>query len=212
MVDLLLSHGVKIQPSNMLSRCVVCNGSIKPVQDKSQIQEIFRLHGAPEILNHEVRDVFQCRGCSQGYWWCDKPTSSASRVMNQATRLLELCIRGGVPIDEDLGVFESEINTIRNQISLESEKQEQQDERAAEEDPLFSEVSDFGIRRPSLSNGESTPSRGTENSVANESVPEVRYLLDNTLNHFCKKLRILGLDTELETEEEEMERTTNGRM
>jgi uncharacterized protein with PIN domain len=204
MVHLLLSHGVKLQPVKMLSRCVVCNGSIEQVQDECKIQEIFRLHGAPDTLLNEVMDVFQCIGCSQGYWWCDKPTSSASRVMNQATKLLELCIRGGVPIDEDLGVFESDISKIRGalhaapqySLSVEGEKQEYQGE--IKENLISHEILDFSLRGASRSNG--------------ESIPGVRYLLDFTLSRFCRWLRILGLDAALETEEEDFERTKHGRM
>ena len=89
----------------MLTRCVVCNGSIEPVHDENQRKDIFQTYQAPDEVIIEVLDVYQCNHCSQGYWWCEKPTSSASRVKCQASRLLELCIRGGVPIDDDLGMF-----------------------------------------------------------------------------------------------------------
>jgi hypothetical protein len=45
-----------------------------------------------------------------------------------------------------------------------------------------------------------------------ETAPEVRYMLDFTLNRFCRWMRILGLDAALETEEEERERTKEGNM
>ncbi|KAL3904454.1 MAG: hypothetical protein SGILL_010063, partial [Bacillariaceae sp.] len=106
LVHLLLSHGVKIEPSKMLARCVVCNGSIEQVHDKQKMKQIFKTHNAPDAVEEDVLGVYQCDGCEQGYWWCDKPNSSASRVKGQATRLLELCIRGGVPIDNDLGMFD----------------------------------------------------------------------------------------------------------
>jgi hypothetical protein len=100
----------------MLTRCVVCNGSIEPVFEEERIQQIFVSHQAPEQLNDEVLDVYQCNGCSQGYWWCEKPNSSASRVKSQATKLLELCIRGGVPISDDLGIFDYvDVEKIRNE-------------------------------------------------------------------------------------------------
>lgn len=105
-VHLLVSHGVVLRPKDILSRCVVCNGTIEPVHDEDQRQVIFRTYQAPEEVENEVMDVYQCNGCSQGYWWCEKPTSSASRVKSQASRLLELCIRGGVPVDGDLGMFD----------------------------------------------------------------------------------------------------------
>jgi uncharacterized protein with PIN domain len=106
LVHLLLSHGVKLTPKNFLTRCVVCNGSIDKVHDEKRIQEIFSTYKAPEALNDEKLDVYQCAGCSQGYWWCDHPSSSASRVKNQATTLLEVCMRGGVPVDEDMAMFD----------------------------------------------------------------------------------------------------------
>lgn len=40
----------------------------------------------------------------------------------------------------------------------------------------------------------------------------VKYMLDYTLNRFTRWLRILGIDATLETEEEEKERTSNGKM
>ncbi len=90
----------------MLTRCVVCNGSIEPVHDEDRRKDIFKTYQAPNKVETEVLDVYQCNSCLQGYWWCEKPTSSASRVKSQATRLLELCIRGGVPVDGDMGMFQ----------------------------------------------------------------------------------------------------------
>lgn len=46
-----------------------------------------------------------------------------------------------------------------------------------------------------------------DNSSADASPPRVRYMLDFTLNRFCRWLRILGIDAALETEEEERQRT-----
>ncbi len=46
----------------------------------------------------------------------------------------------------------------------------------------------------------------------NISNPKVKYLLDFTLNRFCRWLRILGLDAALETEKEERERTKDAKM
>ena len=42
--------------------------------------------------------------------------------------------------------------------------------------------------------------------------PQVRYLLDFTLNRLCRWLRILGIDAGLETEEEERMRTKEGNL
>ena len=44
------------------------------------------------------------------------------------------------------------------------------------------------------------------------TTPTVRYMLDYTLNRFCRWLRILGLDAALETEEEERFRTKEGKL
>lgn len=51
-----------------------------------------------------------------------------------------------------------------------------------------------------------------EPELKDSSPPQLRYLLDSTLNRFCRWLRILGLDAALETVEEERERTRDGRM
>jgi hypothetical protein len=42
--------------------------------------------------------------------------------------------------------------------------------------------------------------------------PQVRYMLDFTLNRFCRWLRILGLDAALESEAEERLRTKEGKL
>jgi uncharacterized protein with PIN domain len=109
LVHLLLSHGVVLEPHTFLSRCVFCNGKAERVHEKATIQAILASHPAPDdddALEEEeeekgVLKVSQCSACAQGYWWYNRPTSSASRVKNQAIQLLELCIRSGVPIKED---------------------------------------------------------------------------------------------------------------
>lgn len=53
---------------------------------------------------------------------------------------------------------------------------------------------------------------GNNSESSNLSNPKVKYLLDYTLNRFCRWLRILGLDAALETEKEEKERTSEGKM
>jgi hypothetical protein len=59
-------------------------------------------HGAPNLIeSKENVEVFRCNGCSQGYWWDDRPSSSASRVFSQATNLLRLCLRGGVNLKDE---------------------------------------------------------------------------------------------------------------
>jgi hypothetical protein len=47
----------------------------------------------------------------------------------------------------------------------------------------------------------------SSSEVSPKKEPQVRYMLDYTLNRFCRWLRILGLDAALETEEEEKLRT-----
>jgi len=105
LVHLLLSHGVKLEPAKMLTRCVVCNGNIEPVDGAAEKQEIFDSYQGPDQVDVEVLNVYQCDSCFQGYWWCEKPTSSANKVKLRATKLLESCISGGVPVDDDLGMF-----------------------------------------------------------------------------------------------------------
>jgi Mut7-C RNAse domain len=101
MVHMLLTHGVELEPSTFLSRCVVCNGNIVEEHDDTIKRRILTEYEAPHALIDEGMAVYVCNGCQQGYWWNDRPTSSASRVKTAATRLLELCVRGGVPIRED---------------------------------------------------------------------------------------------------------------
>ena len=53
---------------------------------------------------------------------------------------------------------------------------------------------------------------GNGTQASSSLKPKVKYLLDYTLNRFCRWLRILGLDAALETEQEEKERTRDGNM
>ena len=124
LVHLLLSHGVTLQPRKFLTRCVVCNGQIQSVQDEEKIQTIFESHQAPKCLNEEIFEVFQCSDCKQGYWWCDRPTSSASRVKSQATKIFKTCIRGGVKVVGDMAMFDfvdvEEVKSNASQEAVES--------------------------------------------------------------------------------------------
>lgn len=96
---LLRTHGVELSPCTFLTRCVVCNGNINRVSNDDEKRTIFVEHGAPDLVNtKEDMEVFKCDKCSQGYWWDDRPSSSASRVFEQATKLFRLCLRGGVRI------------------------------------------------------------------------------------------------------------------
>jgi len=103
LVRLLRTHGVELSPRVFLTRCVVCNGHIHRVLTDDDKRNVFIEHGAPDLVNSkDDMEVFRCDGCRQGYWWDDRPSSSASRVFVQATKLLRLCLRGGVRVkDED---------------------------------------------------------------------------------------------------------------
>ena len=129
-VHLLLCHGVTVEPKRFLSTCVVCNGEIDRVEDKRTIETIFATHKAPETLNGQNLEVFQCCNCKQGYWYDERPTSSASRVKNQATKLLTLCIRGGVPMAEDMALFDFiDKDQIKNETGPDDEFRNLQNQR-----------------------------------------------------------------------------------
>ncbi|EED91327.1 predicted protein [Thalassiosira pseudonana CCMP1335] len=82
--------------------CVVCNGNINRVETDEKKRAVFAEHGCPDLIeSKENMEVFRCDGCNQGYWWDDRPSSSASRVFTQATKLLRLCLRGGVKIKDE---------------------------------------------------------------------------------------------------------------
>eukprot|EP00978_Attheya_sp_CCMP212_P000658 scaffold1312_cov54-Attheya_sp.AAC.2 len=98
LVHLLVTHGVALRPHKFLTRCVVCNGLIQAVHDATRKARIFATNRAPSSVLEDDFNVYQCNGCGQGYWWCERPTSSASRVKSQATRLFEICLVGGVPV------------------------------------------------------------------------------------------------------------------
>ena len=83
-----------LQPPNLLVSSPNNNGNHRSV---------FQENGAPPDLldSKEDMEVFRCDGCRQGYWWDDRPSSSASRVFTQATKLFRLCLGGGVEVDID---------------------------------------------------------------------------------------------------------------
>lgn len=97
LVHMLLTHGVILEPHTFLSRCVMCNGKIIQVHPIIDKQNILADYQAPADLLNDNMDVYECNNCKQGYWWCDRPTSSASRVKNTACELYEFCLRAGVP-------------------------------------------------------------------------------------------------------------------
>ena len=111
MVHVLLTHGYVLDPENFLTRCVVCNGDICEVHEASEKCRILKSYEAPTDHVDEM-EVYECNGCQQGYWWDDRPTSSASRVKSAATNLFVQCVRAGVPIKEgsSLGMFQDHVN------------------------------------------------------------------------------------------------------
>jgi uncharacterized protein with PIN domain len=106
MVHMFLTHGVVLEPEAFLSRCVICNGDIEVLNSSAEKLRILQEYEAPVELLQEDLEVYQCDGCGQGYWWCDRPTSSASRVKGAATRFFQLCLRAGIPMHGPLGMME----------------------------------------------------------------------------------------------------------
>ena len=99
---LLRTHGIELSPCTFLTRCVLCNGRIDRVLTDDEKKAVFEDHGAPALVHSEENiEVFRCDKCGQGYWWDDTPSSSASRVFAQATKLLRLCLRGGVAVKDE---------------------------------------------------------------------------------------------------------------
>lgn len=105
LVHMLKTHGVTLEPANFLTRCVVCNGTIVPADDDVHKRSILEEYDAPTDVLLDG-PVYCCSTCNQGYWWNDRPGSSASRVKMHCTRLFELCLRGQVPFKGPLGMFD----------------------------------------------------------------------------------------------------------
>lgn len=108
LVHLLRLHGTTIYVEKVLSRCVICNGCIIEVEDPQRKKAIFEQYGSPDFSQSEV---YECNKCFQGYWWCDEPTSSASRVKESAAALIRLCMQGGIPVvgkTDFFGTFDME--------------------------------------------------------------------------------------------------------
>lgn len=107
LVHILLAHGVALDPTTFLSRCVVCNGKISEVTRVDHKKSILKSYDAPTDTVDELQ-VFECVGCQQGYWWSDRRNSSASRVKGVTTHLFELCLQAGVQLKDEnnLGDFD----------------------------------------------------------------------------------------------------------
>jgi len=82
--------------------------------DDENCRSVFQENGAPPDLldSKEDMELFRCDGCRQGYWWDDRPSSSASRVFTQAAKLFRLCLGGGVEVDIDVSSDEKKRKEI----------------------------------------------------------------------------------------------------
>jgi len=89
----------RLRKSHLQSPDLLSSSSTNDDNNRS----VFQDNGAPpDLLDSKVdMEVFRCDGCRQGYWWDDRPSSSASRVFTQATKLFKLCLGGGVEVDID---------------------------------------------------------------------------------------------------------------
>ncbi|KAL7518345.1 hypothetical protein ACHAWX_003186 [Stephanocyclus meneghinianus] len=137
---LLRTHGVELSPCIFLTRCVVCNGIIHPVLTDDEKRSVFLEHGAPDLVDSkDDMEVFRCDGCRQGYWWDDRPASSASRVFTQATKLFRLCLRGGVNVIHGNLVGENNIKEVMGAfdfIDVENERRYWESDRDRGEEDL----------------------------------------------------------------------------
>lgn len=90
-------------------------------------RSVFQENGAPpDLLDaKEDMEVFRCDGCRQGYWWDDRPSSSASRVFIQATKLFKLCLGGGVEVDIDKPIDEKKRKEIMGAFDFVDVEKEQ---------------------------------------------------------------------------------------
>jgi uncharacterized protein with PIN domain/mRNA deadenylase 3'-5' endonuclease subunit Ccr4 len=91
------------------------------------------------------------------------------------------------------------------------DKDNNSDEKLAEEEMSKLSIRDQAKsnRPPSAASAEAVAATGEQEAAEEEAgPPEIRYLLDVTLNRLCRWLRILGIDTALETEQEEQQRTS----
>ena len=114
LVHMLLTHGVELDATKFLGRCIVCNGKILQVHEYDEKRKILSEYEAPSSLVENGLEVYKCDSCCQGYWWNDLPTSSASRVKYTATRLFERCLRAGVKCKPNLGLFnEVDVEKLR---------------------------------------------------------------------------------------------------
>ena len=68
--------------------------------------EIFHKNGL--FVDIPDLDVYQCIGCKQGYWWSDRPNSSASRIKNAVSYLFHLAIDYGIPYSTN-GISDEDI-------------------------------------------------------------------------------------------------------
>ncbi|KAL3817678.1 hypothetical protein ACHAXA_002827 [Cyclostephanos tholiformis] len=138
------THGVELSPCTFLTRCVLCNGDIIRVLTDEEKRAIFIQHDAPAMVgcNLVEVDVFRCSQCLQGYWWDERPASSASRSFNQTTRLLRICLRGGVALKDETATDKK--HRLRQDLMGAFEFVDVSKEREAQ-DLLMSETNELAV-------------------------------------------------------------------
>lgn len=140
----LRTHGVELSPCTFLTRCVLCNGEITRVSTDEEKRAVFLQHDAPGMVgcNLVEVEVFRCSQCLQGYWWDERPSSSASRSFNQATKLLRICLRGGVALKDETATDKK--NRLRQDLMGAFEFVDVSKEREAQ-DLLTSETNELAV-------------------------------------------------------------------
>lgn len=78
---------LRVAPADALTRCVLCNGIIKQLDDRDAAQARSRDHKIPP---DPAIELFACTGCAQTFWWSENEHSSAARAKDLADRLAKL--------------------------------------------------------------------------------------------------------------------------
>ena len=116
-------------------------------------------------------EVFRCDSCGQGYWWDDAPSSSASRVFTQATKLFKLCLNGGVRVKGEGTTDEKERKVIMGAFAfVDVAKERQQTKSTANETNELAVIE--WLREEKLSNPFKLQSvYAAENDTTKSSLP-----------------------------------------
>lgn len=78
---------LRVAPDDALTRCVLCNGLIKQLDDRDAARVRSRDNKIPP---DPAIDLFACTGCSQTFWWSQRDNSSAARAKDLADKLGKL--------------------------------------------------------------------------------------------------------------------------